>query len=349
RVKTLHQGVLKNKARLVAQGFRQEEGIDFKESFAPVTRIEAILIFIANAAHKNMTIFQMDAKTVFLNGELKEEVNISQPEGFVDQDNPSHVYKLKKDLYGLKQAPRAWYDMLSRFLISQHFSKGAVDLALFIRNAGNNLLLVQIYVDEIIFASTNTAMCNEFANLMTTKFKISMMGKMSFFSGLQIIQSPKGIFINQSKYASKIVKRYGMLSSDSVDTPLVEKCKLDEDRQEKPVDATLYSGMIGSLMYMTSSIPDLTYVVCLCACAIALCCNSVQHSRAKHINVRYHFIKEQVENGVVELYFVRTEYLLADIFTKPLPREIFNFLIEKLGIKSMSLDTLKRLAKETDE
>ncbi|GJW09499.1 retrovirus-related pol polyprotein from transposon TNT 1-94 [Tanacetum coccineum] len=156
--------VLKNKARLVSQGFRQEEGINFEESFAPVARIEAIRIFVANVVHKNMTIYQMDVKTAFLNGELKEEVYISQPEGFVDQDNPSHVYKLKKALYGLKQAPRAWYDMLSSFLISQHFSKGAVDPTLFTRHAGNDILLVQIYVDDIIFASTNTAICDEFAN-----------------------------------------------------------------------------------------------------------------------------------------------------------------------------------------
>nr|GEX61974.1 retrovirus-related Pol polyprotein from transposon TNT 1-94 [Tanacetum cinerariifolium] len=135
--------VLKNKARIVAQGFRQEEGIDFKESFASVSRIEAIRIFITNVAHKNMTIYQMDVKTAFLNGELKEEVYISQPEGFVDQDNPSHVYKLKKALYGLKQAPHAWYDMLSSFLISQQFSKGAVDPTLFTWHAINDLLLYQ--------------------------------------------------------------------------------------------------------------------------------------------------------------------------------------------------------------
>nr|GEV17142.1 uncharacterized mitochondrial protein AtMg00810-like [Tanacetum cinerariifolium] len=200
----------------------------------------------------------------------------------------------------------------------------------------------KIYVDDIIFASTNTAICNEFANLMTSKFKMSMMGKMSFFLGLQISQSPRGIFINQSKYASEIVKKYGMLSSDSVDTPLVEKSKLNEDLQWKPVDATLYCGMIESSMYLTSSRPDLTYAVWLCA-------RSVQHSRAKHIDVWYLFIKEQVENRIVELYFVQTEYQLADIFIKPLPRESFNFLIEKLGIKSMSLDTLKHLAEETDE
>ncbi|GJZ79452.1 retrovirus-related pol polyprotein from transposon TNT 1-94 [Tanacetum coccineum] len=302
-------GVLKNKARLVAQGFRQEEGIDFEESFALVARIEAIRIFVANVANKNMTIFQMDVKTAFLNGELKEEVYISQSKVFVDQDNPSHVYKLKNALYGLKQEPRAWYDMLSSFLISQHFSKGAVDPMLFTRKAGNDLLL----------------------------FKMSMMGQMPFFLGLQISQS---IFLNQSKYASKIINKYGMLTSGSIDTPMVEKGKLDEDLQGKPVDATLYRDMIGSLMYLTSTYADADHAGCqdtrhstsgstqfldygfqfnkiplYCEnkSAIALCCNNVQHSRAKHIDVRYHFIKEQVENGIVELYFVRTDYQLADI------------------------------------
>nr|GFB70328.1 copia protein [Tanacetum cinerariifolium] len=141
----------------------------------------------------------MDVKTAFLNGELKEEVYISQPEGFIDQDNPSHVYKIKKALYGLKQAPRTWYDMLSSFLISQQFSKGAVDPTLFTRHARNDLLLLQIYVD-IIFASTNIAMCDEFSNQMTNKFKMSMMGEMSFFLGLQAkpiekhLQAVKRIF-----------------------------------------------------------------------------------------------------------------------------------------------------------
>ncbi|GKB11178.1 retrovirus-related pol polyprotein from transposon TNT 1-94 [Tanacetum coccineum] len=137
-------GVLKNKARLVDQGFRQEEGINFEESFAPAARIEAIRIFIANVTHNNMMIYQIDVKTTFLNGELKEEVYVSQPEGFVDQDNPLHVYKLKKALYGLKQAPCAWYGMLSSFLISQRFSKGEVDPTLFTQQAGNDLLLAKL-------------------------------------------------------------------------------------------------------------------------------------------------------------------------------------------------------------
>nr|GFC08223.1 hypothetical protein [Tanacetum cinerariifolium] len=151
---------LKNKARLVARGYRQEEGIDFEESFAPVARLKAIRNFLAYAAHKNMVVYQMDVKTAFLNGNLREDVYVSQPDGFVDPDNPNHVYKLKKALYGLKQAPRAWYDMLSSFLLSQEFSKGSVDPTLFIRKNGNDLLLVQIYVDDIIFAAPTLELCD---------------------------------------------------------------------------------------------------------------------------------------------------------------------------------------------
>nr|GFB05880.1 hypothetical protein [Tanacetum cinerariifolium] len=175
-------GILKNKARLVAPGYRQEEGINFEESFA-----------------------LMDVKTAFLNGNLREEVYVSQPDGFVDPDNPNHVYKLKKALYGLKQAPHAWN--------------------------GNDLLLVQIYLDDIIFVASTIELCDLFANLMCSKFKMSMMGKISFFLGLQISQNPRGIFINQAKYAC-----------DPVDTPMVEKSKLDEDKEGKAVDPSHYRG-----------------------------------------------------------------------------------------------------------
>ncbi|GJW32681.1 retrovirus-related pol polyprotein from transposon TNT 1-94 [Tanacetum coccineum] len=215
-------GVLKNKVRLMAKGYRQEEGIDFEESFAPVARIEAIRIFIANAASKNITIYQMDVKTAFLNGELKEEVYVSQPEGFVDPDHLTHVYRLKKALYGLKQAPRAWYDTLSRFLLDNKFSKGAVDPTLFTQKTGKHILLVQIYVDDIIFASTDPKACDIFSNEMSSKFQMSMMGQMSFFLGLQVSQNPGGIFINQSKFALEILKKFGMDSCDPVDTPMVD-------------------------------------------------------------------------------------------------------------------------------
>nr|GEY96667.1 retrovirus-related Pol polyprotein from transposon TNT 1-94 [Tanacetum cinerariifolium] len=162
--------VLKNKARLMAKGYQQDEGIDFEESFALVAHIEAIRIFIANATRKNITIYQMDVKTAFLNGELKEKVHVYQPEGFVDLDHPTHVYRLKKALYGLKQAPRAWYDTLLRFLLNNNFSKGSVDPTLFTQKTSKHIILVQIYVDDIIFASTDPKACDTFSNEMSSKF-----------------------------------------------------------------------------------------------------------------------------------------------------------------------------------
>nr|GEX26590.1 retrovirus-related Pol polyprotein from transposon TNT 1-94 [Tanacetum cinerariifolium] len=438
-------GILKNKARLVARGYRQEEGIDFEESFAPVARLEAIWIFLAYAAHKNMIVYQMDVKTTFLNDNLREEVYVSQPDGFVDQDNPNHVYKLKKALYGLKQSPRAWYDMLSSFLLSQDFSKGSVEPTLFIRRNGNDLLLVQIYVDDIIFAASTLELCDLFTNLMCSKFKMSMMGKISFFLGLHISQSPRGIFINQSKYAFESLKKYGCESCNPVDTPIVEKSKLDEDREGKAVDPSHYHGIIGTLLYLTASRPDLQFAICMCAryqarptekhvhavkrifrylrgtvnrglwypknSSIALIafvdadhtgCQDTHRStsgrmqylgerliswsskrqksagisstKAKYIALSgccaqilwmrsqlsdyglgfnkipiYHFIKVQVENGVIELYFINTEYQLANLFTKALGRDRIEFLINKLGMRSFTPETLKQLMDEVDE
>ncbi|GKC81718.1 retrovirus-related pol polyprotein from transposon TNT 1-94 [Tanacetum coccineum] len=320
------RGVLKNKARLVAEGYHQEEGIDFEESFAPVARIEAI-----------------------------------------HQDNLNHVYRLKKALYGLKQATRVWYDMLSSFILSQEFSKGAVDPTLFTMKTGHNILLVQIYVDDIIFSSINIAMCDVFANIMTSKFKILMMDKMSFFLGLQISQSPRGIFINQPKYALEIIKKYGMQSSDPVDTPMVDKSKFDEDLQGKLVDPTHYHGMIGCLMYLTSNRPDLVFVVCMCALYQAKPTEKHLHAHMQmqttlgvkildeaHLVVHNswginlsagHSRSKRALLSLVQ----RTEYQLVDIFTKALPRERFNFLINKLGMKSMSPETLKSLTEKDEE
>ncbi|GJU04457.1 retrovirus-related pol polyprotein from transposon TNT 1-94 [Tanacetum coccineum] len=391
----------------------------------------------------------MDVKTAFLNGDLQEEVFVSQPEGFEDQENPTHVYRLKKALYGLKQAPRAWYDTLSKFLLAKQF-------------LSRMPCITNIIMREHIFI---------FSKEMSSKFQMSMMGQMSFFLGLQVSQSPGGIFINQAKYALETLKKYGMDLSDPVDTPMVDRLKLDEDLMGIPVDQTRFRGMVGSLMYLTASRPDLVFAVCMCAryqakptkkhfeaikrvfrylkgtinmglwypkdnamsltayadadhagcqdsrrstsgsaqflgdrlvswsskkqrstaistteaeyiamsgccaqilwmrsqlkdygfdfnkiplycdnkSAIALCCNNVQHSRSKHIDIRHHFIREQVENRVVELYFVETNYQLADILTKALPRERFEFLLPRLGMKSLTPETLKRLQEGEDE
>nr|GEX07303.1 copia protein [Tanacetum cinerariifolium] len=345
---------LENKARLVACGYRQEEGIDFEESFAPVARLEAIRIFLAYAAHKNMVVYQMDVKTAFLNGNLWEEVYVSQPDGFMDLDNPNHVYKLKKALYGLKQAPRAWYDMLSSFLLSQDFSKGSVDPTLFIRKNGNGLLLVQIYVDDIIFVAPTLELCDLFANLMCSKFEMSMMGKISFFLGLQISQSPKGIFINQSKYALESLKKYGFESCDPVDTPMLLQMRITLvakilARVHLDVCNFWERGLLAGRQRDYGLGFNKILMYCDNKSVIALCCNNVQHSRSKHIDIRYHFIKEQVENEVIELYFVNIVYQLADLFTKALGRERIEFLINKLGMRSCTPEMLKKLMNEEDE
>ncbi|GJT94525.1 retrovirus-related pol polyprotein from transposon TNT 1-94 [Tanacetum coccineum] len=251
------QTVIRNKARLIAKGYAQEEGIDFEESFAPVARLEAVRIFVAYAAHKSFPIYQMDVKTAFLNGPLKEEVYVAQPEGFVDPDHPEKVYLLRKALYGLKQAPRAWYDELSNFLMSKGFTKGTIDPTLFKIKYGDDILLVQIYVDDIIFGSTNPKYSKRFEKLMHSRFEMSLMGEMKFFLGLQIHQSPKGIFINQAKYALEILKKHNMDNCHSIGTPLATKPKLDVDLSGEPVDQSDYHSKIGSLMYLTSSRPDL--------------------------------------------------------------------------------------------
>nr|GEV72579.1 hypothetical protein [Tanacetum cinerariifolium] len=347
----------------------------YKEALTQSCWIEAILkairIFLAYAAHKNMVVYQMDVNTAFLNGNLSEEVYVSQPDGFVDQDNPNNIYKLKTALYGLKQAPRAWN--------------------------GNDLLMVQIYVDDIIFAASTPELCDLFAKQI-------------------------GIFINQSKYALESLKKYGFESCDPVDTPMVEKSKLDKDKEGKAVYPSRYHGMIGTLLYMTASRPDLQFAICMCTryqarltkkhdSSVALVafadadhvgCQDTRRStsgsvqflgerliswsskrqksatissmEAEYIALSgcyaqilwmrsqlldyglgfnkipiYHFIKEQVKNGVIELYFVNTEYQLAYLFTKALGRDRIEFLINKLGMRSFTSKTLKQLMDEVDE
>ncbi|GKA33834.1 retrovirus-related pol polyprotein from transposon TNT 1-94 [Tanacetum coccineum] len=235
----LDNTIIRNKAHLVANGYGQHEGIDFKESFAPVARLEAVRLFVAYAAHKSFPVYQMDVKTTFLNGPLKEEVYVNQPDGFVNPHHPDKVYRLKKALYGLKQDPKAWYDELSNFLVSKGFSKGSIDPTLFITKKGEDILLVQIYVDDIIFGSTNPKLSKKFEKLMHSKFEMSMMGELKFFLGIQIHQSPHGIFINQAKYAQEILKKHGMTSCDTVGNPMATK-PLDAHLSETPVDQTKY-------------------------------------------------------------------------------------------------------------
>ena len=257
--------VVRNKARLVAQGYSQEEGIDYDETFAPVARLEAIRMLLAYASFMRIKLFQMDVKSAFLNGVLSEEVYVKQPPGFEDSQHPDYVFKLNCALYGLKQAPRAWYERLSKFLLENHYSMGAVDKTLFVKHQDKDMILVQIYVDDMIFWSTNHLLCEEFAKCMSQEFEMSLMGELTFMLGLQIKQCEGGIFISQEKYARELVKKFGLETANIAKTPMAHNALLDLDDTGKKVDEHQYRGMIGSLLYLTASRPDLMFSVCVCA------------------------------------------------------------------------------------
>ena len=257
--------IIRNKARLVAKGYNQEEGIDFDETFAPVARLEAIRMLLAYACMKDFKLYQMDVKSAFLNGLITEEVYVEQPPGFENHLFPNHVFKLEKALYGLKQAPRAWYERLSKFLIENGFTRGKVDTTLFIKHKNQNSLLVQIYVDDIIFGATNESLCREFAEIMQGEFEMSMMGELNYFLGLQIKQCQSGIFINQTKYTKELFKKFNMDNAKPAKTPMSSSAKLDADEKGNKVNEKLFRGMIGSLLYLTASRPDIMFSVCLCA------------------------------------------------------------------------------------
>ncbi|KAC9372046.1 hypothetical protein E3N88_45934 [Mikania micrantha] len=220
-----------NKARLVVQGFYQEEGIDYEEVFAMVASLEAIRIFLAYASYMNFTVYQMDVKTAFLYGNVKEEIYVCQPTGFEDSQYPDHVYKLDKALYGLHQAPRAWYDTLTDHLLAHGYTRGAIVQTLFVRKDKDDLILVQIYVDDIIFGSTSSVLCREFEAVMKKKFEMSAMGEMTFFLGLQVKQDSKGVLIHQGKYVTDILTNFNMLKSKPASTPMAARLVLTSDSE----------------------------------------------------------------------------------------------------------------------
>ncbi|GJU82079.1 retrovirus-related pol polyprotein from transposon TNT 1-94 [Tanacetum coccineum] len=375
--------VSRNKARLVAQGYNQQEGIDYDETYAQVARLESIRILLAYACALDFKLFQMDVKSAFLNGFINEEVYVAQPPGFIDFKKPDHVYKLKKALYGLKQAPKAC----------------------------SNLIIVQIYVDDIIFGSTCQDMCDDFAKIMHDEFEMSMMGELNFFLGLQIKQMEDGIFFNQSKYIKEMLKKFGLEDSKPMKTPMSSDTKLTKDEECESVDSTKYRGMIGTthlglwypkgtgietVVYADSdhagdyvdrkstsgictfvgccltswfskkqtalaiSTTEAEYVSAKKACqqalwmkqalidydvrlddvpimcdnkgAIDLSKNPVQHSRTKHIEIRHHFLRDNVQKGHISIEKVPSVDNIADILTKPLKRELFNYLRLGLGM-----------------
>ncbi|GJZ32999.1 putative ribonuclease H-like domain-containing protein [Tanacetum coccineum] len=354
--------VVRNKARLVAQGYKQEEGIDYDEVFAPVARIEAIRLFLAYASFMNFLVYQMDVKSAFLYGTIEEEV--------------------EKALYGLHQAPRAWYETLSTYLLDNGFYKGQIDKSLFIKRVKGDILLVQVYVDDIIFGSTKKSLCTDFEQIMHKRFQMSSMGELTFFLGLQVKQKEDGIFISQDKYVGEILKKFGFSSIRTTSTPMETNKALTKDEDSEDVNIHLYrcqfrqeihnrrlsiSWFKVNLLAMkkqtvvANSTTEAEYIVASHCCgqvlwiqnqmldygynfmqtkihvdnesAICVVKNHVYHFKIKHIEIRHHFIRDSYEKTLIEMVKIHTDYNVADLLTKAFDVTRFQFLIASIGLE----------------
>ena len=446
--------VVKHKARLVAQGFSQQPGIDYNETFAPVARLDTVRLVLAIAAQHSWKVHQMDVKSAFLNGFLEEEVYVKQPPGYEVKGEEGKVYKLKKALYGLKQAPRVWYSRIDAYLISNGFNRSGSEPTLYTQvNKHGEILILCLYVDDLIF--TGNLSINDFKTTMKTEFEMTDLGLMKYFLGIEVKQSKKGIFISQSKYVFDVLKRFRMLNCKSAATPVATGTKLSRNDEGSGVDPTEFKRLVGSLMYLIATRLDILYAVSLisrfmeapkashwqvgkrilryiagtaeygilyssnsefkligftdsdfagsqddrkstsgyvfnlgsgeiawsskkqqivtlssaeaeyvaatsAACqsvwmrrilsdlqhaqnqpteifcdnksAIALSKNHVFHKRSKHIDTRFHFIRELVNGKQICLEFCKSNEQLADVFTKPLAKDVFEFHRQNLGV-----------------
>jgi hypothetical protein len=257
--------VVRNKSRLVAQDYSQKEGIDYEETFSPVAHLEAIRILLAFSLAKGFKLYQMDVKSAFFNGFLEEEVYVKQPPGFESAEFAHKVYWLRKALYELKQASRAWYGHLRGFLFSKGFEMGKVDKTLFLLRQGNDILIVPVYVDDIVFGGSPHTLVARFAKDMRKEFEMSIMGELQFFLGLQIRQAKEGTFVHHAKYTKDILNKFKMDDSKPLSTPMSMTIVLDADEDREPVDQKEYRSMIGSPLYLTATRPDIRFSVCLCA------------------------------------------------------------------------------------
>lgn len=448
--------IVKYKARLVARGFVQKQGIDFEEVFAPVARLDTIRLIIALAAQRNWEIHHLDVKSAFLNGELSEEVYVSQPEGFVVKGKEHKVYKLSKALYGLRQAPRAWNIRLDKSLKSIGFERCSHDQAVYTRNKKGCLLIVGVYVDDLIVTGSSEREISEFKEQMMKEFEMSDLGLLAYYLGIEVSQKKEGVLLKQTTYAKRILEEFGMNECNPTACPMDPKLKLEKDEDGEPIDPTQFRRIVGSLRYLTHTRPDLSFsvglisrhmqkptslhqsalkqvlryvkgtmdygimyrrdqgekelvgfsdsdlggdamdykstsgmvfylgeniitwqsqkqkTVALSSCeaelmaattaacqavwlesllvemtgykggpiklcvdnksAIALMKNPVFHGRSKHINMKYHFIRECVEKGLIKVEFVSSKEQKADILTKALARVNFIDMRKKLGV-----------------
>ena len=254
--------IQKHKARLVAKGYSQQPRIDFNETFAPVARMETIRIVLALAAQMELPIYQLDVKSAFLNGELQEEVYVEQPEGYVIKGKEDKVYRLHKALYGLKQAPRAWNSKIDSYFQKNKFQRSQNEPSLYIKKEGTkDFLIVCLYVDDLIYTSTSQSMLDEFKMAMMKEYEMTDLGLMKYFLGIQVRQSKGEIFIYQEKYLDNLLKRYQMNNCKPIATPLAANEKLQSEDGAPKVDGKMYRSLVGSLIYLTNTRPDIVYPV----------------------------------------------------------------------------------------
>ncbi|GJX47178.1 putative ribonuclease H-like domain-containing protein [Tanacetum coccineum] len=304
--------VVRNKARLVAQGHRQEEGIDYDEVFAPVARLEAIRIFLAYASYMGFIVYQMDVKSAFLYGKIDEEVYVSQPPGFQDPKSPQKVYKVVKALYGLHQAPRAWYATLSTFLLKNGYRRGTIDKTLFLKKNKNDIILVQVYVDDIIFGSTKKSWCDEFEALMKSRFQMSSMGELTFFLGLQEIPQQEGCQFLAGTHTLQC-KKQTIVATSTTEAEYVAA-----------------ASCCGQVLWIQNQMLDYgfnfmnTKIYIDNESTICIVKNPVYHSKTKHIAIRHHFIRDAYEKKLIQVLKIHTNDNVADLLTKELSKADFS-------------------------
>jgi hypothetical protein len=455
-----HGAIIRHKARLVAKGYAQREGIDYTEVFAPVARLEAVRLLLAMAAHEGWAVHHMDVKTAFLNGDLQEEVFVQQAPGFAQPGEEHKVYKLHKALYGLHQAPRAWNEKLDEKMCVLGFEKCPSEHAIYCRGVGTERLVVGVYVDDLIITGSNNNSIKKFKTQMADIFKMSDLGLLTYYLGIEVKQDAGGITLSQESYAKKILEKAGMEDCNPCEVPMQAKLKMSKESDTPLVDATEFRSLVGSLRYLVNTRPDLAFsvgyvsrfmeepheehlaavkhilryiagtsnlglkyerkkgelsvllgysdsdlagdvdsrkstsgvifflggspiswqstkqkVVALSSCeaeyiaaataacqavwlarllaevqssvvskpviwvdnksTISLVKNPVHHDRSKHIDIRYHFIRDCAHKGLIEVRFIRTDEQLGDVLTKPLCKTKFQDICTKIGLLNL--------------
>jgi hypothetical protein len=274
----LNGSVSKYKARLVAKGYAQNYGIDYEETYSPIVKMTTIRAIIVMAITKGWSLHQMDIKNVFFHGYLQEEVYMEQPLGYVDQTHPNLVCRLKKAFYGLKQAPKAWSNKIGQYLVISGFQTSNVDFSLYLKKTDHGIIVIVIYVDDLIITRDSDVDIFDLKKFLKQKFEIKDLGELCYFLGIEVIQSPKRIWLLQRQYALNKLSEYGMTSCKPISILLQQNVKLSADEVDLMEDTKMHRRIVGSLIYMTITRPDLS-------CAVGVVSQFMQTPRKPHLDV----------------------------------------------------------------